>query len=252
VRQPVTSLGEATRRLKDSARRAEFADPHWPEKLTEEFALKMKITAIPVNEPEAPKPPVEPLPDAFAVLTLSNGRVLRDATLKAFFSSSVLVKHQAGIETIAYTLFPAEYQSALKLKRPSPKTPAENGAALASIDADTQRLAEMRKETAESVRISKAAARSDEIGRDSLLAKHIDAARDALELYFKYEYVNGSGPTGVEVRTETPEERPGWVGSYRIRGKAYLAFDYGREVRIFEVETETLNGVVRAKVIHVE
>jgi len=31
VRQPVTSLGEATRRLKDSARRAEFADPHWPE-----------------------------------------------------------------------------------------------------------------------------------------------------------------------------------------------------------------------------
>jgi hypothetical protein len=178
--------------------------------------------------------------------------VLHDVTLKGFFGSSVLVKHQAGIESIAYTLFPSEYQPALELRKPQPKTATGNAVALRLIDSEAQRLAEVRKETQESVKISKAAARSDEIGRDALLAKHIDAVRDALLLYFKYEYVYGSGPTGVEIRTETPEERPGWVGSYRFRGKAYLAFDYGRAVRRFEAETETLNGVVTAKVIHVE
>lgn len=238
--------------LTDPTRRPEFADPKWPEKLTKEFAVKMKIAEVPANEPEIPKAPVKPMPETFAVLTLSNGRVLHDVTLKGFLSSAVLVKHQAGIESIAYSAFPSEYQAALEIKRPHQKTAAEDAAALAAIDSDAKRLAGARKDAEESARISKAATRSDEIARESLLAKHIDAARDALELYFNYEYVNGSGPTHVEVRTETPEARPGWTGSYRIRGRAYLAFDYGRAVRKFEVETETVNGEVTARVIHVD
>ena len=240
------------RALKDPTRLAAFADPNWPEKLTQEFAIKMKIAAVPESEPAAPKAAVKPMPDLFPVLTLANGRVLHDVTLKGFLSSSVLVKHQAGIESIAYTLFPLEYQPALELKKPRPKTDAEISAARESIDADARRLAEARAQTAESVRIAKAAARSDAIGRKSVLDMQKDAARDEIEKYFNYEYVNGSGPTRVQVKIETAEERPGWLGSYTIRGKAYLAFDYGRAVRRFEVETETRDGVVTAKVIRVE
>jgi hypothetical protein len=51
------------RALGDRARRAEFADPNWPEKLTQEFAAKMKIAAAPANEPPAPEAPAKPLPN---------------------------------------------------------------------------------------------------------------------------------------------------------------------------------------------
>ena len=240
------------RAIKDPVRRAEFANPYWPEKLMQEFAAKMKIAEGPANQPPAPEAPVKPVPDTFAVLTLTNGRELHDVELKGFSSTSVLVKHRAGKETIAYTLFPPEYQPGLALRKPRPKTEAEKATARELIDADAQRLAETRKQTLESVKISKAAARSEEIAVESALAKHVNAARNRIQKYFMYEYVNGSGPTYVEVEIETTEERMGWGGSYRIRGRAYIAFDYGRAVREFEVETETQNGVVTAKVIRVE
>jgi hypothetical protein len=182
--------------------------------------------------------------------------VLYDVELRAFLSSCVLLKHRAGVETIAYTLFPSEFGPALELRKPRPPTATEIAATRQKAEAAAafmnQQNDEARAETRESVRISKAADRSAEIGVESALEKHISAARDRVRKYFKYEYVLGSGPTSVEVETETPEEIMGWHGSYRIRGKAYLAFDYGRAVRAFLVETTTRNGVVTATIVRVE
>jgi hypothetical protein len=55
----------------------------------------------------------EPVP----VLTLKNGTVLKDARAKGFLTKVVLVKSADGAQTVAYELFPDEYQAALAGKR---------------------------------------------------------------------------------------------------------------------------------------
>jgi len=262
------------RALSDPARRAEFGNANWPEKFAREFAVKMKIAAAPARMqpaaaamPEAPRatvevvhlidPPlaVKPVPDSFTVLTLTNGRVLHDAAIKGFFESSAMVKHSGGIETIAYSLFPSEYQAGLAVRKPRPPSPEEiesrRQKAEAALAVQNRLNDEAHAQTKETVKVGKMSARSDSLGKESMLAKQTNAAKDMAEHYFMYEYTNGSGPTFVDVKTEKPEEIPGWYGAYRIRGKAYLAYDYGRAVRDFVVETEMQDDVVVGKTIKV-
>lgn len=55
----------------------------------------------------------EPVPK----LVLKDGSVLREARAKAFTTKVVMVKYDGGARTVAYELFPAEFQPVLAAKR---------------------------------------------------------------------------------------------------------------------------------------
>lgn len=54
-----------------------------------------------------------------AALKLENGTVLHDAVAKGFLSSSVMVRHRDGAQSVPYEQFPEEYRGVLLEKRPA-------------------------------------------------------------------------------------------------------------------------------------
>ena len=63
-------------------------------------------------------------------LALGDGTVLRNAQARGFLTKVVLVRHQDGIRTVAYELFPEQFQAALALKRQGALAAAEKQAQL--------------------------------------------------------------------------------------------------------------------------
>jgi hypothetical protein len=57
------------------------------------------------------------LDEPVATLALKDGTVLQEAQAKGFLSKVVLVKHQGGVRTVPYELFPDDFQAALTAKR---------------------------------------------------------------------------------------------------------------------------------------
>jgi hypothetical protein len=79
------------------------------------------------------------LDEPVANLALKDGTVLREARAKGFLANVVLVRHEGGVRTVPYQLFPDEFQAALAAKRQ---------AALASAPIDrNRREAEAQKQT---------------------------------------------------------------------------------------------------------
>lgn len=62
------------------------------------------------------------LKQPIAVLTLSDGRVLRGAEIKAFNSKGVMIRHDGGVAQVNYELLPTPYQEAALAKKPTPVT----------------------------------------------------------------------------------------------------------------------------------
>ena len=57
------------------------------------------------------------LDEPVANLALKDGTVLREAQAKGFLAKVVLVRHEGGVRTVPYQLFPDEFQAALAAKR---------------------------------------------------------------------------------------------------------------------------------------
>jgi hypothetical protein len=65
------------------------------------------------------------LDEPVATLALKDGTVLQEAQAKGFLSKVVLVKHQGGVRTVPYELFPDDFQAALAAKRQAVLAAAE-------------------------------------------------------------------------------------------------------------------------------
>jgi hypothetical protein len=65
------------------------------------------------------------LDEPVATLALKDGTVLREARAKGFLTKVVLVRHQGGVRTVPYELFPDEFQAALADKRQAVLTGAQ-------------------------------------------------------------------------------------------------------------------------------
>ena len=78
------------------------------------------------------------LDEPVATLTLKDGTVLREARAKGFLAKVVLVKHEGGIRTVPYELFPEEFQPALAVKRQRAVTEAQIGEARSEAEAQNR------------------------------------------------------------------------------------------------------------------
>ena len=82
------------------------------------------------------------LDEPVATLTLKDGTVLRDARAKGFLAKVVMVKHRDGARTVAYELFPDEYQAVLAARRSAAQASAQIDQA--QSDAEVRKQAQAR------------------------------------------------------------------------------------------------------------
>jgi len=78
------------------------------------------------------------LDEPVATLTLKDGTVLRDARAKGFLAKVVMVKHRDGARTVAYELFPDEFQAALAARRSAAQASAQIDQAQSEAEAQKQ------------------------------------------------------------------------------------------------------------------
>lgn len=71
-------------------------------------------------------------------LRLKDGTVLREAQAKGFLTKVVMIKHQDGARTVAYELFPDEFQAALAARRSAAQANAQIEQAQSEAEAHQQ------------------------------------------------------------------------------------------------------------------
>lgn len=124
-------------------------------------------------------------PSPAADLTLTDGRVLRDATITSSSATSVTVRHAGGLVSVPKAQLPAELQSKY------PVAPQESGArSQESAEQKTARIAKMRAD--EQARIAKAKAARAE--READLAANPEAQLHEVE----YLVESHNSPLNVE------------------------------------------------------
>src|ERR1039458_8711122 len=97
---------------------------------------------------------VQSIDQPFAEINLTDGRVLTNAKLKSFNSTSVFVKSDEGIAQVRYELFPKELQSQLTSARinaaagDNSPPPLSNSAAARTWEPSADQKSEMERQIA--------------------------------------------------------------------------------------------------------
>ncbi len=177
----------------------------------------------------------------FDEVTLGDGRILKDVTVKSFNNNNgkVVVKTNGTITTIPLVQFPESAINAIYQQY--------NGR-FSSVSTVPQSDQVIPPERPVRYRAQPSAPDASTSGSQGA---HVAAARARAQRFFSYEYRLGASNAIVTQRsielTQT-EQVPGWTGRYRSKGKAYLSFynsaggSFQRTAVNFEVETEERPG----------
>jgi hypothetical protein len=187
---------------------------------------------------------------AFAAdISLTDGRVFKDASILSQTPRKVTIKHAAGLSSVAKELLPPELQSKYSIDEVGARE-AERQAVIAretareSEKAEAERVARARAERMETVAANSANAERDAARED---AKYASVESDALQRaqqYFKYEYNPGNGSvTNMDCSVTISEVRPveGWTGRWFVTGRAYMKY-YQSQGRTFTSQTRDFDA----------
>jgi hypothetical protein len=222
--------------------------------------------------------PADDVPLKFTRLDLTDGRKLKNVTVRSYDAKSekLLVVADGKAMTIPIALVPAPFNEQLKgapasgnsvstIAAPTPRTiataadqyqlsasmPVARRMTKAEFDAEVprgaapparvqvERIAQPRRQ-----RMAPAPV-------DNGVERHAAAARARATTYFRYEFQIGSNSisvTSLDFELSTPKPVPGWEGRYESQGKAFIEYydSKGRSVQrstsTFEVITEQKPG----------
>lgn len=185
----------------------------------------------------------------FARIDLTDGRSLKDVTVRSYDPASGKVLLMAGrtAMSIPLALIPAPFDTQVKEAVPvagsNLTTVSHRPTAAPSARAEPVRVVP--------VQIMAPSTSGERPDASSSLARHRDAASKRAERFFTYEFQAGSSSLSVydcDIETEEIEAVAGWDGRYRTKGRAYLQFydsrgrSFSRTTSRFEVLTEQKAG----------
>jgi hypothetical protein len=181
----------------------------------------------------------------FTRLDLTDGRTLRDVTVKSYDPATGRVLLLAGRTALSLpvALIPAPFDAQVKAAAPvagsNLTTIAPRPVPAAAPAAVSPRVVP--------VQVSAAPATP----RAAPVSRHREAAANRARRFFTYEFQAGSSSISVyecEIETEESEAIAGWDGRFRTQGRAYLQFydsrgrSFSRTTSRFEVITEQKPG----------
>jgi len=174
---------------------------------------------------------------AFAAdITLTGGRVLKDATVMSQTPRTVIVKHAAGLSSVAKELLPLELQA---------RYPVDEAAAQIADERAARALEALRDaEQAETERRTKYFAQTDDPATEQVTAEKTQAAeveqrkveqqadgnrikaRRLVERYFEERYCVGSETTNCSATVAEFRPLNGRSGPWFLAGTATVAISY--------------------------
>lgn len=188
-----------------------------------------------------------------ADLTLTDGRVLKDATITSQTPRNVTIKHAAGLSAVAKTLLPAELQTQYPVDEVAAKTDEEKNRkarirAQEIEQAEYQRSLKLQAERAKTAKFNRRAPIETEADRRDRLNNARSEVQSRAEHYFKTEYplattAKNIGSLKVSIVSIQPVE--GWTNRWIVRGKCEVQYN-GEVVKVYPTASkETLDEVNR-------
>ncbi len=185
------------------------------------------------------------LSPAFVRIDLTDGRTLRDVTVKSYDPATGKVLLLAGrtAMSVPLALIPSPFDAQVKAAVPvagSNLTTVTVRPAPVVAAPPAPRVVRLASPSAPSVAVD-----------DGARARHRAAAVKRAERFFTYEFQAGSSAISVydrDIEVEETEAIEGWPGRYRTKGRAYLQFydsrgrSFSRTNSRFEVITEQKPG----------
>jgi hypothetical protein len=199
---------------------------------------------------------------AYKDVTLKDGTILGDVTLKSFNTTAgtALLLVNKEMKSVPLSLLPDEVTAKLKELTPV-LTKAEQDAEKireAADRAEAQATAERRqREAEEEARAARAASLQSNVKSspvrsqaetDRFVAEVARVAEARARSYFMYQddpWSNIGAVLGSDIIMHRPETVPGWTGRYRVTGTVFRQFvnnqasGYGRGSKEFEVLVDT-------------
>lgn len=179
-----------------------------------------------------------------ADISLTDGRVFKDATVMSQTPLKVVIRHAAGLSSVTKQLLPPELQARYPVDEAAARE-AERQATAASEAAreseknEAERVARMRAQRAESVAANTANADREKAFEEARYAAVEREATERAKHYFQYEYnpSNNSASTwdcSVTISEVRPVE--GWPGRWFVRGRSFIKY-YQSQGRTFTSQT---------------
>jgi hypothetical protein len=170
------------------------------------------------------------LDEPVATLALKDGTVLQEAQAKGFLSKVVLVKHQGGVRTVPYELFPDDFQAALAAKRQAVLAAAQ--AERTRREAGTLNLTQPK--AAPPARVAAPPVASDPALREGCRLTLTDSKGNVaiLKIENVSDHVISLLPSQFGARSTAVEEFSGaeWVGIYYKEDRMAAAWKSQRSV----------------------
>jgi len=192
---------------------------------------------------------------AFAAdLTLTDGRVLKDATITSQTTRNVTVKHAAGISSVAKTLLPPELKTKYPVDEAAAKLADEKDrqARLRAQEleqAEYQRSLKLQAKREETAKANERALIEEEANRRDLLNSARGEVQSRAEKYFKTEYplvVSAKNVGSIKVTLTDLQLIEGWNNRWSVRGKCDIEYN-GESVRVYPTyPPETVDAYSRA------
>lgn len=169
---------------------------------------------------------VQSIDQPFAELKLTDGRVLKNAKLKSFNSTSVFVKDDDGIAQVHYELFPEELQPQLVKARAAampastPATQTIPSSAQEYEAEQTRRAAQMETERQTAITAKDPSDSIDTVKQvEAKVTKH-------LRSYFMTRSAIGvssnAQPESVDIDIDSTKPVEGWTQRYETTGTATI------------------------------
>ena len=184
---------------------------------------------------------------------LSDGRVLKDATIMSQAPRTVIIKHAAGLSSVSKSLLPPELSARYPVDEAAARE-ADLRAAQARADArelekaEAERTDRVRTQRAETAAVNAAVAASEAAAEETRYENIRKSAESLARHYFEYEYNPGNNSTSVSDCSVTISEvRPveGWAGRWLVRGRGFIKYyqsqgrSYMSQTRDFEAYYST-------------
>lgn len=184
-------------------------------------------------------------------IKLSDGRVLREASVMSETARTVMIRHDGGLVSVEKSKLPATLQAKYPERgEPAPapvSTPASvpSAPAVATTPPSTEAASPAARDTSgespAAIRAAKPATPVDPAAPAPTDADRAKAAAlDLARKYFESEYVKTIGQRiESEVEVTAAEQVQGWGDRWRVNGTALLRFQ--RETPLTQAEQDSIN-----------
>jgi Icc-related predicted phosphoesterase len=173
-------------------------------------------------------------------LTLTDGRVLKDATIKSQTPLTVTIKHAAGLSSVAKTLLPPDLQAKYPVDEAAARIANEKNQqarfkARELEKAEYQRSLKVKAEREETAKISTRAPIEEEANRNDRLYTAKREVQSLAEKYFRTEYdlvTKAKNIGSLKVTISDLQLVEGWANRWSVRGKCDIQYN-GEVVKVY-------------------